>query len=242
MLQQAIQQLKDDLLLPVNKEMKTLITAIEQSDCSISVEISYMPLDCHKVESVKNTLKDIHDLFKISTQFDRVQIGKVKFSSSNAAYQTPRINAQAPTPIKRSFLGENMGRSSSHDKINFRSTLPLSSASTRDVPLFKKKHPLPVAEICLSQDLLDPKIDDTNLNDFLEGELDRIKKMFLEDSPAPKSSRKLGNIKEKQSLDVDVSKTRKLIIDPHTPDNDLITAFLAHSSRKVLSKRDLTKK
>ena len=70
MLQQAIQQLKDDLLLPVNKEMKTLITAIEQSDCSISVEISYMPLDCHKVESVKNTLKDIHDLFKISTQFE----------------------------------------------------------------------------------------------------------------------------------------------------------------------------
>ena len=232
-IQQAAEQLRDDLLLPLNREMKSLVTAIEKSEGNISVEITASTLDSIKLTNIRDSLKDLSSSFSLSSDFNKKGSNQPKYNSQMTGLQTPRLNAQAPTPVKGSFAQESMGRSSSHDRILVKPKLNLVSASSRDVPLFKKSQGLPVAEVSINPDLLIPSVNDLNFNDFLESELERIKKMFLEDGQPPKSSRTL--IKEKQSL-LFKEKTPKMF-ETETQNSNDFTSILAASSRKSTVKK-----
>lgn len=221
--------------------MKNLVTAIEQSDCNVSIEISSGTLDSFKLDAIKESISDVSTTFSVASEFSRNPATRAGVSSTHTALQTPRLNAQAPTPIKGSFAVEGMGRSSSHDKIILKPKFPLASSSSREVPLFKSKIQHPVLEVSLHPDLLSPNVDNNQFNNFLESELERIKKLFLEDSPDPKSSRDRGHLKEKLSLDMKDSKLKASTTETQTSNTDLRSAFAAQSSRKVIGKSGSTR-
>lgn len=212
--------------------MKTLISAIEQADCSVSLAITASTLDASKLANIRESLKDLSESFSVASDMNKSGMSKGKASTNHTGMQTPRINAQAPTPIKGSFALENMARSSSHDRINIKPKFPVTSASSREVPIFRQKDALPMVEVTLNPELLVPSVDDHQFNNFLETELERIKRMFLDEPPMSKSSPERANVKEKQNG------TKKGAVN--TAGNDLV-AFLAQSSRKVNVKKGSTR-
>lgn len=188
-IQQAAEQLREEILLPLNQEMKNLLSTIEKAEGNISVAITASTLDSKKLTKIRDSLKDLSSSFSLSSDFNKRE-GSPKKISNLAGLKSPRVNAQAPTPIKGSFAtNEKIARSSSHDKLTSKPKFTLISSSSREVPITRRE-PLPVAEVVLGPDLLMPNIDDTKFNDFLETELERIKKAFLEDN-APSSSRRI---------------------------------------------------
>ena len=212
--------------------MKTLISAIEQADCSVSLAITASTLDAATLAHIRASLKDLSESFSVASDMNKSGVSKGKASTSHTGMQTPRINAQAPTPIKGSFMLESMARSSSHDRIAVKPKFPQTCASSRDVPVFRPKDGLPLVEVTLKPELLVPNLDDNQFNNFLETELERIKQMFLDEPPMSKSSPDRGVKKEKQN------KTKKEAGD--SGGNDLV-AFLAQSSRKQNVKKGSTR-
>lgn len=236
-IQQAAEQLRDDLLLPLNREMKNLVSSIEKAEGNVSVSINASTLDSSKLSDIRESLRDLSSSFSLTSDFNKRESSLGKHSQNLAGLQTPRLNAQAPTPVKGSFTQDSIGRSSSHDRIVVKPKLSLVSASSREVPLFRKKEGLPVAEVTIHPDLLlPPSVDDHKFNDFLESELERIKKMFLEDSSPPKSSRHYGKEKQNQN---GIDKQMKMN-DPETASGNEFKSILAASSRKSTVKKGKT--
>ena len=230
-IQQAAEQLRDDLLLPLNREMKNLVSSIEKAEGNVSVAITASTLDSNRLTDIRDSLRDLSSSFSLTSDFNKRETSPAKNSFTIAGLQTPRLNAQAPTPVKGSFTQDRIGRSSSHDRIVVKPKVALVSASSREVPLFKKKE-LPVAEVTIHPDLLVPNVDDHKFNDFLESELERIKKMFLEDSSPPKSSRHY--VKEKQPSNAPDRGLK--LSDPEMAGNEF-KSILAASSRKSTVKK-----
>lgn len=218
--------MRDQILLPVNKEMKSLISAIEHADCSVNLSISASTLDSSKLSEIRESLKDLSSSFALSSECVKLSTAQPKVSSSQTALQTPRTHYNVPVIAKGSFAPESlvMARSSSHDRLSTRSRpgLSIAPSSTREVPDLKSKEVLPIVEVSLDPEVLMPSVNDTKFNDFLESELERIKRMFLEDGPIPKS---LG--KEKSTI-------KKSVIDNGTISNDLFS-LATQTARKNTS-------
>ena len=166
--------------------MKNLVGAIEKAEGKVSIAITASTLDQTKLVSIRESLKDLSSSFSFTSDLNHPESIKAKTVTNFAGLLTPRLNAQAPTPVKVSFRTESFCRSASHDLIVAKPSGPLVSGSERKVPMMKRA---PVAEITIDPELMVPNPDDHKFNDFLESELERIKKMFLEDTTGAKSSR-----------------------------------------------------
>lgn len=182
--------------------MKSLISAIEQADCSVSLSITASTLDSSILSEIRERLKDLSTSFTLSSECSKLNTSQLKVSNSHTTLQTPRAHCQGPVKAKGNFAPETLmlGRSSSHDRLSSRSKpgASLTPSSTREVPDLKTKQIPTVVEVSLDAEILMPSVNDTKFNDFLESELERIKKMFLEDGPAPKATKSDAN--EKSTL------------------------------------------
>lgn len=220
--------MRDQLLLPVNKEMKSLISAIEQADCSVALSISASTLDSSRLAEIRESLKDLSSSFALSSECVKLGTAQPKVSSSQTALQTPRTHYQGPAISKGSFAPESlmMARSSSHDRLSIRSKpgLSIAQSSTRELLDLKSKDALPVVEVTLDPELLMPSVNDTKFNDFLESELERIKKMFLDDSPALKPT-----AKEK-------STAKRSVVETAAGANDLFSLATQTARKNTASK------
>ena len=219
--------------------MKCLLSAIEQADYSVTLSITASTLDSSKLSEIRERLKDLSTSFALSSECTKLITSQPKVSHSQTALQTPRTHYQCPVKAKGSFAPEilMMARSSSHDRLSTRSKPghSLTPSSTREVPDIKTKEILTVVEVSLDPEILMPSVNDTKFNDFLESELERIKKMFLEDGTAPKAAK--SEAKEKTTL-------KKSLVDTGTLNSDLFSTATQTARKNTASKgslRGLTK-
>lgn len=87
MLHEAIDKVKDSILLHLNQEMKKAVNIIEATNDKIQFEVKTYPLDCAKIDQLKEELKKVFSGYEF-----KVQTGE------SLDHQTPSVN------LKEDFL------------------------------------------------------------------------------------------------------------------------------------------
>lgn len=187
-LQQTVDRIRDQLLLPVNHELKKVVNLIEQAEDKLDLEVMIQGFDLNKIEQIKVEMRKISEDFSIFVISENNKATDQKLKKTELVVHPPR--KQAPTPVKQSFLSDAMGRSKSQEKIFVKNAKDADTTASKrqfdsQKALMSTSQPrFPVVEVALDPCLLEVDIDDKHFNEFLESELERIKKKFLDEEPS----------------------------------------------------------
>lgn len=187
-LQQTLDRMRDQLLLPVNHELKKLVSMIEQAEDKLDFEIKIQGFSTSKLEQLKENIKKFTEEFSFVVTSENKRSSDLSKKKPDLVFQASR--GHVPTPVKQSFLSDTIGRSKSHEKITLKNVKDAdTTASKRQIdsqkPIVSSSQPrFPVIEVAIDPGLLEVDIDDKHFNEFLESELERIKKKFLDDEPS----------------------------------------------------------
>lgn len=254
LLQQAIEKIKDDILLQLNLEMKKAIRLIEDASSKYELQIKTFSLDTFKIEAIKSQLGTIFGEYQFKVEsdhpteatshqiatevIDRVtqyplleetqdrknnpEDPKIMFrdSVSDVKFLNPVVKEKTDS-LKPSFSSlRNLKLKDSKNSITNESVgLPVREAVDSPIKetlfesIFK---PQPSSKLETSKKLFEfeaelqlPDVTDTNFNQFLENELERIKKTFLEDTPMPPLTQntKIDSRKQSEKIVEEIEQT-----------------------------------
>lgn len=254
LLQQAIEQIKDGILLQLNLEMKKAVGVIEDARAKSELQIKTFALDNAKIEAIKSQLSSIfgeyqfkveedqHSTLSTSRQLATEVIDRITshplvgFGRESTVEEQPLTAGTCPQLDRRNLVSkenEDVCKQSfsslrhvrSKDSGNFSVTNESGAMNPKDhVDPIKESlfesifKPHTSAKIEASKKLFEyeaeievPDVTDSKFNEFLENELDRIKKTFLEDGqmvPSTHVAEKVETKTVKENLGSDRSRDK----------------------------------
>lgn len=244
LLEQAIEKIKDEILLQLNLEMKKAIRLIEEASTKYELQIKTFSLNNNKIESIKSQLGTIFGeyQFKIESNhpteatnrqiaievIDRVTNNPLLESMQEAknvpadhrisspecvsAIETQNpISKEITDTFKPSFSSLRNLKSNDNKKSTASQPIVMPIREVIDSPIkespfesiFKPHSPSkfenPIKLFEFEAELQLPDVTDNEFNLFLEKELERIKKTFLEDDSLPQVNQVIKAKSRKQS-------------------------------------------
>lgn len=222
MLHEAVDKIKDEILLHLNNEMRKSIKLIENANEKLEIEIKSFELDCFKIDTIKKDLKNVFAKYEF-----KVNANGKGFKGDNLIDRLTSHNNVLHEPIS---LIESIKDADDEPREMFdygeSNTTEFNGFSGRDSKLFggipePEKMPA-ISHLEESKEKLQSSFDpldsiapdpsDANFNKFLETELERIKKNFLGDSSSKielqsESKGILGLQGEKRTKSIGVNKS-----------------------------------
>ncbi len=190
MLHEAVDKIKDEILLHLNNEMRRGIQLIEGTQEKLELEIRSFELDCSKIDAIKRDLSSVFANYAFTVKANDF----AKPGENVIDRLTTHQLFKESVSLKQSLRGDDEAKEVFEVADNMTADLNGVSAQTSNIMLLAEvDKPLFSSQVDASKEKPDTSFDpaecvppdpsDANFNKFLENELERIKKNFLTDSP-----------------------------------------------------------
>lgn len=189
MLHEAVDKIRDEILLHLNNEMRRGIQLIEATQEKLELEIRSFELDCPKIDAIKRDLRSVFANYAFTVKANDFARPGENVIDRLTSHQLLR----EPVSLKQSARGDEEAKEVFEVADNMTADLNGVSAQTSNIMLTDADKPLFASQVDASKEKADTSFDpadcippdpsDANFNKFLENELERIKKNFLTDSP-----------------------------------------------------------
>jgi hypothetical protein len=190
MLHEAVDKIKDEILLHLNNEMRRGIQLIEATQEKLELEIRSFELDCAKIDAIKRDLSSVFANYAFTVNAN--DFGKPGENVIDRL--TTHQLFKESVSLKQSLRGDDEAKEVFEVADNMTADLNGVSAHTSNIMLLAEADkPLFSSQVDASKEKADTSFDpaecvppdpsDANFNKFLENELERIKKNFLTESP-----------------------------------------------------------
>lgn len=190
MLHEAVDKIKDEILLHLNNEMRRGVQLIEATQEKLELEIRSFELDCAKIDAIKRDLRSVFADYAFTVKacdFARPGENVIDRLTTHQLFKET-------VSLKQSARGDDEAKEVFEAADNMTADLNGVSAHTSNIMLLAEvDKPLFSSQVDASKEKVDTSFDpadcvppdpsDANFNRFLENELERIKKNFLTDSP-----------------------------------------------------------